>query len=97
MLINDKYKPDSLPKIRDMIVAILHESGFTIMPEQHDCTFKDLGIDSLDHASLIVAVETKFDIEIPDFIAAELNSINDFTDYLTKVAKDYTDFVNKSL
>ncbi len=42
----------------------------------------DLGADSLDIAELIMAMETRFDIEIPDEDAQKIKTVGDAVDYL---------------
>lgn len=44
----------------------------------------DLGVDSLDLFELIIALEEEFNIEIPQEDVAEINSVNEITDYLKK-------------
>ena len=43
---------------------------------------KDLGIDSLDYAELVMEFEQAFDIRIPDNDAEELQTINQAIDYI---------------
>lgn len=46
-----------------------------IKPETltEECHFmKDLGLDSLDHVEIIVAIENEFSLEIPDDVAETL-------------------------
>ncbi|PAA52824.1 hypothetical protein BOX15_Mlig022831g1, partial [Macrostomum lignano] len=43
---------------------------------------KDLGLDSLDHVELIMAVEDEFGFEIPDQDAERLRSPEDIVQYL---------------
>ena len=42
----------------------------------------DLGADSLDWVSLIMALEDRFAIDIPDEDAAELRTVKQVTDYV---------------
>ena len=42
----------------------------------------DLGADSLDILELIMAVETEFDIEIPDRIIENIKTVQDIITYL---------------
>ncbi len=42
----------------------------------------DLGADSLDIAELVMAMETKFDIEIPDDDAQKIRTVGEAVDYL---------------
>jgi len=45
----------------------------------------DLGADSLDLVELIMAMEEKFDIEIPDEDAETIVTVQDAVNYVTKV------------
>lgn len=42
----------------------------------------DLGADSLDIVELIMALETEFDIEIPDEDAEKVTSVGDVVEYI---------------
>lgn len=43
---------------------------------------KDLGLDSLDHVEVIMAIEDEFGFEIPDVDAEKLNSPQAIVDYV---------------
>jgi acyl carrier protein len=45
----------------------------------------DLGADSLDLVELIMAMEEKFDIEIPDEDAEKIVTVQDAVDYVDKI------------
>ena len=47
----------------------------------------DLGADSLDQVELVMALEEKFEIEIPDDDAEKLRTVQDAIDYIEKHAK----------
>eukprot|EP01133_Synstelium_polycarpum_P014507 gene14507-17124_t len=47
-------------------------------------TFSELGLDSLDSADILVAVEEEFGIEIPDEEADRINSCLDTISYIRK-------------
>ena len=42
----------------------------------------DLGADSLDVVELVMAVETEFDIEIPDRVIENIKTVQDIITYL---------------
>jgi acyl carrier protein len=44
--------------------------------------FSDLGMDSMDHASMILEIEERFQVKVPDEHYEELNSISDVLNYL---------------
>lgn len=48
---------------------------------------EDLGADSLDVVELIMALEEKFDIEIPDGDAEKLIKIEDVVNYIDNLPK----------
>lgn len=48
---------------------------------------EDLGADSLDVVELIMALEEKFDIEIPDTDAEKLIKIEDVVNYIDNLPK----------
>lgn len=48
---------------------------------------EDLGADSLDVVELIMALEEKFDIEIPDIDAEKLIKIEDVVKYIDNLPK----------
>ena len=50
----------------------------------------DLGADSLDQVELVMALEEKFEIEIPDDDAEKLRTVQDAIDYIEKHAKAIT-------
>jgi len=45
---------------------------------------KDLGIDSLDYAELVMEFEQNFDIKIPDDDAEKLQTIEDAVQYISE-------------
>ena len=47
----------------------------------------DLGADSLDQVELVMALEEKFDLEIPDEDAEKIRTVQDAIDYVDKRAK----------
>jgi acyl carrier protein len=47
-------------------------------------TFKDIKADSLDIVQAMVAIEDKYDIEIPDEEAQKFQNFGDFVDFVDK-------------
>jgi acyl carrier protein len=50
-----------------------------------DQTFADLKIDSLDGMNILFAVESEFDISIPDDQAAEIKSVREMVEGIQKL------------
>jgi acyl carrier protein len=48
---------------------------------------EDLGADSLDTVELVMALEEKFDIEIPDDDAAKIQTVKDAVNYIVSKKK----------
>ena len=69
-------------EIRDVVVEQLNVSPEAVKLESK--IIEDLGADSLDVVELIMALEEKFDIQIPDADAEKLISIQDVVDYIEK-------------
>ena len=53
------------------------------MPEEKitiDSTFQELGIDSLDGINILFALESEFDINIPDDAAREIRTVHEMVE-----------------
>ena len=70
-------------EIRDVVVEQLNVSPEAVKLESK--IIEDLGADSLDVVELVMALEEKFDIQIPDADAEKLISIQDVVDYIEKI------------
>jgi acyl carrier protein len=73
-----------MENIHQTITAILVDKlGLAETEVTTDANFiKDLGIDSLDYAELIMEFEQAFDVKIPDNDAEDLATINQAVDYI---------------
>ena len=73
-----------MENIHQTITAILVDKlGLAETEVTTDANFiKDLGIDSLDYAELIMEFEQAFDVKIPDSDAESLATINQAVDYI---------------
>lgn len=49
--------------------------------------FMDLGLDSFDLVQIICEIEDEFDIEIPDKVLKNFNTVGDVVKYLEKKVK----------
>ena len=69
-------------KIRSLIQKHLELEEIT---SDTDEFISDLGVDSLEVLEMILMLEEKFDIEIPDEEAEELKSIDAVIKYMAKI------------
>jgi len=70
-------------KVKDIIVSQLGVDADKVVPS---ATFvDDLGADSLDTVELIMAIEEEFDCEIPEEEAANISSVQEVIDYVSKL------------
>ncbi len=67
-------------EVADLIVEQLGVDREQIVPKAS--FIDDLGADSLDIVELVMAIEEKFDIEIPDEDAEKIQTISDATEYV---------------
>ena len=69
-----------LDDIKEVVVEQLSVSADEV---KEDAKFvEDLGADSLDVVELVMALEEKFDIEIPDDEAEKIQTVKDVLDYV---------------
>lgn len=73
-----------MPDIQKIVTSILVEKlGIPESEITPDANFvKDLGIDSLDYAELVMEFEQTFDIKIPDDDAEKLQTISQAVKYI---------------
>ena len=66
------------------IIDIVRNAGVTadVSELAEDSKFGELGIDSLDLASILLAVETRYDVKIPDERVDEMESVAAIVAYL---------------
>lgn len=79
---------DRNPNFRKLRTII--EAQLGVSPEQvtEDASFiNDLGADSLDCVELIMAVESEFDIDIPDEESEKLSTVGAVVQYLDENAE----------
>jgi acyl carrier protein len=69
-------------KITDILVDKLGISPTEVTPDAN--LIKDLGIDSLDYAEIVMEFEQVFDIKIPDTDAELFETIKDAVNYIDK-------------
>ncbi|MCR4941431.1 MAG: acyl carrier protein [Campylobacter sp.] len=71
--------------VRDVVVEQLSVEPETVKIDSK--IIEDLGADSLDVVELVMALEEKFGIEIPDSEAEKLVSISDVVAYIENLNK----------
>ncbi len=77
---------DVQKKIASILIEKLGIPESEITP---DASFvKDLGIDSLDYAELVMEFEQVFDIKIPDDDAEKMQTIGDAVSYIQSKLKN---------
>lgn len=69
--------------VKEVVVEQLSVSPDAVKLESK--IMEDLGADSLDVVELIMALEEKFEVEIPDSDAEKLIRIQDVVDYIEKL------------
>ncbi len=69
-------------EIKEVIVEQLNVSPDEVKPGAK--FVEDLGADSLDVVEMIMALEEKFEIEIPDSDAEKIQTVQDVVDYIEK-------------
>lgn len=71
--------------VKDVVVEQLSVSPDAVKLDSK--IIEDLGADSLDVVELVMALEEKFNIEIPDSEAEKLVSIQDVVSYVENLEK----------
>ncbi|QCD47422.1 acyl carrier protein [Campylobacter rectus] len=71
--------------VRDVVVEQLSVAPDAVKLESK--IIEDLGADSLDVVELVMALEEKFEVEIPDSDAEKLITINDVVSYIETLNK----------
>lgn len=79
-MINNMSKEEFEAEARKLIAENLSQDIEDVKPESE--FINDLGADSLDTVELMMALEEKFDLEIPDEDAEKLKSVKEATDYI---------------
>jgi acyl carrier protein len=68
------------------VVRILRDTAPAIVTglDDHDKSLFDIGMDSLDHSAVLLALEEKYGIKIPDEDVDGLTSVNRIAAYLAE-------------
>ena len=68
-------------RIREIIMEQLNITDESLITM--DTTLEDLGVDSLDIAEVIMAIEDEMDVQIRDEDLENLKKVSDLVDYIT--------------
>ncbi len=71
--------------VRDVVVDQLSVDAASVKLESK--IIEDLGADSLDVVELVMALEEKFEVEIPDSDAEKLKTIQDVVNFIEGLKK----------
>lgn len=71
--------------VKAVVVEQLNVSADEVKPESK--FVEDLGADSLDVVELVMALEEKFDIEIPDDQAEKIQTVQNAVDFIESIKK----------
>ncbi len=79
---------DKTAKTLEIIARISGKPNDHIRPEME--LVADLGLDSAKAVELLVTIEDQLDLEIEEEDAAELNTVGDIINYISKIATNDT-------
>ncbi len=69
--------------VEQKVMQILKDKmGLDREIKQEENMADDLGMDSLDHVEITMAIEDEFEIEIPDADADRIKTVKDISDYV---------------
>jgi acyl carrier protein len=71
--------------VKAVVVEQLNVSADEVKPESK--FVDDLGADSLDVVELVMALEEKFDVEIPDDQAEKIQTVQNAVDFIESIKK----------
>ena len=75
----------TLEKVQRIVVEQLGVDASEVKPEAS--FVEDLGADSLDTVELVMALEDKFEIEIPDEVAEQIATVQAAVDHINEKLK----------
>jgi acyl carrier protein len=73
---------DIFDKVKKIVVEQLDVEADAVKPEASFAN--DLGADSLDTVELVMALEEAFDIEIPDEVAEQIDTVQKAVNHIEK-------------
>jgi acyl carrier protein len=79
---SDELESDLIARVTGVIARTQH-----IPPESVtiDSTFEELKIDSLDGINILFALESEFDVDIPDDAARQIRSVREMAEGIAKL------------
>lgn len=80
MVVHDKVKE-----------IIANQLAVNIKDITDNTTFSDINADSLDVVDIIMALESEFNLQIPDEEVDNFNTIGDLASFITKILKSWFD------
>ena len=76
---------DTFESVKAVVVGQLNVDANEVKPESR--FIEDLNAESLDVVELVMALEEKFSIEIPDEDAEKIKTVNDVVTYIERATK----------
>lgn len=74
-----------IKKLEKLVKNYTHNDDLVITEDT--VFFMDLGLDSFDLVQIICEIEDEFDVEIPDKVLKNFNTVGDVVKYLEKKVK----------
>ena len=74
--------PDVVSRVTGVIAKTQHIAPETVTI---DSTFEELKIDSLDGINILFALESEFDVDIPDDAARQIRSVREMVEGIEKL------------
>ncbi len=79
----DRKKPDPWRYVEGSLKEVIHQH-MGVHCSLNDRLIEDIGVDSLDAVELVMVIEEKFEVEIPDNIVEEMITVWDILRALRK-------------
>ena len=74
--------------VHDKVTEIIaNQLAVNIKDITDNTTFSDINADSLDVVDIIMALESEFNLQIPDEEVDNFNTIGDLASFITKILK----------
>jgi acyl carrier protein len=79
-------QPNPEPELASRVAAVIAKTQkIPLESVTLDKTFEELKIDSLDGINLLFAVESEFDIDVPDDAARQIRSVREMVEGIEKL------------